>query len=250
MPRAARNLSLITSQAGAVDDVVDAIRSFQSQNDLWQLADALAAKIPNGTTGVDDVSFGDIIEAATKEGVLGKLSAKTLQLYRDTSVRWPSTNRVPGVSFSAHREAQAMAGDVDAKTKLLADLVKSSGGADKVSIASVRAQVRKTQGKQAPAGNAPSGSIKNKGLSLNDLMNGGSEMIKAIHSNTPSDELDKLQAGLTKVLAHVERLRSKAAQRAAKSSPKAPSSSSNAPTPISAAKRAAPKGGAGDLRGL
>lgn len=228
--------------------VIDAIRSFHTQNDRWQLADALEAQIPSGTSGVGGVTFGDIIDAANKEGVLGKLSIKTLNLYRDTAVRWPINKRVANVSFSAHREAQALTGTVDDRADLLRDAVKNEGSPDKVTVASVRAAIRGTKGK--PATTQPSGTIKGK-ASLGDLLKGGPDMIKAIGPNTPADELDKLHAGLTKVIAHVEKLRAKAAQRAAAASNKK-GNGSNAPTPIATARKAAapPKGGVGDLRGL
>jgi hypothetical protein len=242
----------VSDPSKGIDQVVDAIRSFQSQNDLWQLADALAKQIPNGTTA-GGVSFGDIIDAANKEGVLGKLSAKSLQLYRDSALRWPADKRVAGVSFSAHREAQSLEGSVDDQVIFLGELIKNTpGGAAKVSVASVRAAVRVKQGKTATR---PSAATNQQTIKvLDDLKAGAKELIATITSATSASDLDKLHAGLTKAISHVDTLRSRAAKAAALKASKASGGSraTNNPTPIASAKKAAgPIGGKrGDLRGL
>ena len=235
----------VAPRALAVHDVIDAMRSIQSESDRWHLADALARQIPNGTKE-GSVSFATIIDEATKEGVVGKLNATTLRLYRDSANRWPSDKRLPGVSFSAHRAAESLQGGVDQQAKMLEDLVKKEGGAAKVTVAVVRRRIRAAQGGTVPT---PAASTSKRAIEvLGDLMKGAPELIGAIGVNTASDELDKLHAGLTKAIAHVERLRAKAAQRATK----AKAANGPAPTPITSAKKAATpqRGGAGDLRGL
>src|SRR5262245_745493 len=84
-------------------DVIDAMRDVQTEGDRWHLAEALVAMLPQGSNG-----FQEIIDQASAEGVVGKLSANTLRLYRDTANRWPANRRVANVSFSAHREAMLL----------------------------------------------------------------------------------------------------------------------------------------------
>jgi hypothetical protein len=202
--------------------------SVQSESERWNLADALAKKIPSGSSDpISGIGFGDIVEEATKKGVAGKFSVTTLRLYRDTANRWPSDKRVANVSFTAHRTSEAL-GDVDAQVKLLENLVKSQGGADKVTVSAVRQAVRVAQKKTVAPPTAAAKSFK----VLTDLMNGAPELIGAINGITDSADLDKIQAGLTKALVRVEQLRSKAAQKAQKQA------SSTPPTPITSAKKA------------
>ena len=236
-----------------VQDVLTAMSSITSESDRWNLADVLARRIPNGQTdGQTGVSFDDIMDEASKAGVAGKLNATSLRLYRDTANRWPSSKRVANVSFSAHREAMVLKDKdgndlpVDDQAKMLEDLIKSEGSPDKVTVKVVRSRIRALAGKAAPVASQS----QQKAIDiLDDLKKGGPEMIKAIAPTTSSMDLDKLQAGLNKVLTHVEKLRVKAAAKAKAS--KAPRSS--APTPITSAKKAAPvakAGGVGDLRGM
>jgi hypothetical protein len=105
----------IDTVAVKVGDVIDAMRSIQTEGERWHLAEELATVIPKGD-GEGTVTFATIIDQATSEGVAGKLSVTTLRLYRDTAKRWPKSKRVPNVSFSAHRTAMTLPIDGAAKS--------------------------------------------------------------------------------------------------------------------------------------
>jgi len=246
-----------------MDAVLEAMRDVASEGDAWTLAERLLVLVPTGTSG-----FGDVIDRATKAGVAGKLSANTLRLYRDTANRWPSDKRVANVSFSAHREAMVLP-NISEAAKMLSDLAKNNGGGSKVTVGAVRKAVAVKQGKKPPAGrgNTSGGSTASASFTtiLHDLqVNGGATFIANIPSNLASADLDKLHAGLNKVVAHVERQRAKiaraekaaTAKRAAAKATPAPkqpptpkNGNGNGKTPITS-KSAPGKKGAGDLRGL
>ena len=225
--------------------VIDAMRDVQTEGDRWHLSEALAAMIPSG-----DAGFDKIIDEATAEGVIGNLSRNTLRLYRDTANRWPADKRVSNVSFSAHREAMALP-SIDQAVKMLNDLSKTQG-ASKVTVASVRKAVAIKNGKQPStrsAGPSTTTAQGGKGLDvLRDLEGGGPQVITAIGNMTDSDRLDKLHAGLTKVIAHVEKLRAKAARAKAKTANGKTSTTTSAKP--AEAKPASSRKGAGDMRGL
>lgn len=212
--------------------VLDAMANLQTESDRWHLAEALWQQIPTGVQG-----FGEIVDAATAAGVAGQLSANTLRLYRDTAVRWPSAKRVAKVSFSAHREAMVIQ-PLDDAVKMLEGLAKNLGP-DKVTVASVRKAIAVQQGKPVPGtANGSKAKTQTSAEVLADLSKGGTELISTIGSALSSDELDKIHAGLTKVIAHVERLRAKAA-RAAK-----PKATAAVPTV-----KATPANGKGKVQG-
>jgi hypothetical protein len=219
--------------------VIDAMRSIQTESDRWHLAEVLAARIPEGVKG-----FGEILDRASKEGVAGKLSVNTLRLYRDTAKRWPSDKRVVNVSFSAHREAMA-AHSIEDGRRLLADLVKTQG-ADKVTVASVRKAVQIKNGTAKPSASKGTATPPRSLDVLADLTAGAPKIIAAIVEGDAN--LDAYQRGLTKALAHVEKLRAKASRKAA-SAKKAPASKA-APAKATAAKKVAGAKKAGDLRGM
>lgn len=198
-----------------VRGVLDAMREVTSEEDRWHLAEALFALIPKGEEG-----FDAIIDEANKAGVLGKLSANTLRLYRDTARLWPKSSRVPGVSFSAHREAQGMIGsDGDTKRaeKMLSDLAKG-GGPDKVTVASVRREAMARQGKTPKAGTrtAPKGFDV-----LADLEDSAKQLIAAINSIAGDGaRLDKVHSTMSKALQRVEALQVKARAKSKQSTVK------------------------------
>jgi uncharacterized protein (DUF1778 family) len=218
-------------------DVIEAMRSIHTESDRWRLAEALCQEVPAGSQG-----FAEIIDEAKTAGVLGALKLQTLRLYRDTAVRWPADQRVPNVSFSAHREAMVMQ---DKAAKMLTDLARSLG-ADKVTVASVRQAVavqRGTAAKTPAAKTAPKSPTFDV---LADIMNGAHNIVAAIDQATLTDqELDRLHAGLSAALSHVEKLRAKAARKAQMAAKKATS-----PAPAAPRKRAATTKARGDLRGL
>lgn len=230
-----------TLDPSKLSGVIDKMRDIQTEGDRWELAEALKGMIPQGSNG-----FSEIIDKATSEGVVGNLSANTLRLYRDTATRWPSTKRVANVSFSAHREAMALP-TIDSAAKMLGDLAKTQG-ASKVTVASVRKAVAIKNGRQPTAAQAAGTTTHAKNLDvIRDLTSGGSELIKAIGAESDTDKLDKMHAGLNKVIAHVERLRAKAARASAKkATPEKKATNGAKPsTPKATAKKSA-----GDMRDL
>jgi hypothetical protein len=65
-----------TTVAPTTAQVIDAMRSIQTESDRWKLAEALYAVIPQGVRG-----FNELIDAATAAGVAGGLKVNTLRLY-------------------------------------------------------------------------------------------------------------------------------------------------------------------------
>jgi hypothetical protein len=220
-------------------EVIAAMRSIQTEADRWTLAEALYAEIPTGQGG-----FDKIVDVAAAEGVPAGLKANTLRLYRDTAHRWPASKRVANVTFSAHREAMVMP-SIDAAAKMLADLAKNLG-ADKVTVASVRRAVAVSQGKTITAAKSGNSPVAASFDALADLKAGASTIITSITADTSAADLDLLHAGLTKAIAHVERLRSKAARKA--TAAKSTAKSSTKPATVTAAKAARVR--KGDLRGI
>lgn len=249
------------AQKAALVEVIEAMRSVQTETDRWQLASRLLKMVPTGTGGFDRV-----IDAATAEHVDGGFSATTLRLYRDTAARWSVDQRVPNVSFSAHREVMVLPSIAEGR-KLLESLA-TANGASKVTIQQIRKAVAVKQ-RKVPAAAAPAASTVSPTVSsaLKDLKAGGPELIAAIGPDTSAEDLDTLQAGLSKVTAHVEALRAKAARKAAQAAKRGPQvtdpktaiavvksikASLGEPKPAAgAAEKTAPKTAKiGDLRGL
>jgi hypothetical protein len=225
--------------ATSVDAVLERMRDLHDEADRWKLADELLRQIPSGGAG-----FAEIIAKASEQGVAGNLKEKSLQLYRDTATHWPTDQRVKGVTFTAHREAKVV-GDTKTAHKLLTSLVKQHG-VENVSVTRVRDAVRTAKG--APARRSSSRGSANKVPAfdvLADVKDGASQLIASIGSDTDADSLDKLHAGLTKAIGHVERLRVKAARKASAAN------KASAPVAKQAAKKATSDGRkAGDMRGL
>jgi hypothetical protein len=229
-----------------MDAVIDSMRSIVTETDRWKLAEALKAAVPSG--GND--RFGEIVDKATAEGVIGGLSANTLRLYRDTACRWPdASTRIPNISFSAHREVLPL-GATDGR-KLLEDMVRTSGPA-KVTVAAVRKNVKIKQGQRpaVPAPPQPAQPGQMKGDVLVDLQQGGPHLIAAIGNLQDDQMLDQLHAGLQKVIGHVEKLRAKANRKANATKARTPAAEPQKPAaqPQKPAADASRK--AGDLRGL
>jgi hypothetical protein len=224
----------------ATTDVIDAMRSIQTEDDLWTLADRLYAALPEGQTG-----FAAIIQEAADAGVDAGLSGNTLRAYRDTGRKWPVSRRIPNVSFSAHREAEkliAKDGPVKPAHDHLQSLVKQNGAA-KVTVSMVRQSVKAAQGK-TPAGKAAN--VKKTAAKtvsvLDDLRKGAPELIAAM--TTATADLDRIRKGLDKAALHVDRLVAKNAKQQTTST-----------TPVVAKKSVATKAAApstgrrpGDLR--
>jgi hypothetical protein len=209
--------------------VFTAMRHIQSETERWILADALFEAVPHGEYGL-----GDLLEEAKQEGVAGKLSVTTLRLYRDTANRWPVASRIPGVSFSAHREAEKGIKSLGATqvAKILQDMADANGP-DKVTITAVRAAIAGRQGKSVtPKSPATFDAVA-------DLKKGGGALIKTITASMSVSDLEAVSDGLAKVMVHVNDLRAKAARNARKKAPKA--STPAKVIPITKAPAAAPE---------
>jgi len=239
----------------SLDNVIDALRDFQTGKDSWKVAEALAKRVPNG----DD--FTEIMEIAEREHVLGKFKIQTLRQYRDAAKRWPAAERVDGVSFTAHREVLAAKDakgnklSVTEQADMLRKLVKSQGGADKVTTAVIREALRAKAGKAPKAASgtpaaAPvvSPTAKPGFDALADIKAGATKLIASIDKSLSDTELAKIKAGLEKVLGHVENIqmvaaRKKAAQKKA-AAPKAPAPATTTKATGNGNTAAAPRRGA------
>jgi hypothetical protein len=205
------NATVTHINALASTEIIEAMRSVAVGSDHWKLGEALAVQIPAGNGG-----FEEIVEEAKAAGVDAGLSPTTLRLYRDAAIRWPADKRIPNVSFSAHREVLPLE-DVEARRKLLIDLVNQHGAAG-VSVGKVKAAVKAVRAAQAGAAvPVPSAKLTTEEVTaaalLADILAGSPLLIKAIGTGKGHD-LDKLHAGLNKALAKVDTLRAKANQRA------------------------------------
>jgi hypothetical protein len=235
-----------------MSEVIDALRSVETESERWQLADALAKKIPTGLKG-----FDEIIDAAKNAGVRGNLKPNTLRQYRDTAVRWPSADRIDNVSFTAHKEAQNAGSLADSKRVLEGILRKNAKAGTAVTVAEVKAAIAAKKGK--PTTKGPGQGKKGKGTTtapvaqakaaeiISDLVtNDGKLLIAAIPKDAPLAHLDKVIAGLKKVLGHAERLQMQAQNKANAGQKQ----SGQNVTPIKRAPVAKKAGSAGNIRGL
>jgi hypothetical protein len=251
-------MSTTTLTSNAYDSVCQALAEVTDEASLWHLADELVKVAPRNE------QVQAVVDEAHRRGIPTK-SANTLRLYRDVAKRFAKSDRVPLVSFSAHREALVI-GDPVAARKILLELVAKVGAAG-VSVTTVKSAVQAATGnvpapKKAAATAAnptalPAGIAPSWAAVMVDICTGGKDFIAAI---TPAlavrgVTLDGLAAGLTAVQSEIDSRRVKAARKA-----KAAAAASK-PTPTPSAKRPAPKPStskpkvaagskAGDLRDL
>jgi hypothetical protein len=235
------------------DSVCDAIREVHDEASLWRLSDELVKVAPYGVDAVKRV----VVEAKSR-GIPSK-SVNTLRLYRDVAARFPAADRVPLVSFSAHREAIAV-GDATEARRILLEL-SAKHGPEGVTVATVKAAIGAATGKVTPVrgGSSSTGVTAATVQSLSyaefgaDLSNGGKKFLAHLDGmlSVPNVSLDGLHAGLSTVLAEVESRRGKAARKAARGKAPAPTSAGprQRPAPSGKAGQAA-AGSAGDLRDL
>ena len=213
-------MSQTTNISKSFDTVCDALRDVHDEASLWKLSDELVKVAPQGVAAVEEV-----VKQARVRGIPTK-SANTLRLYRDVAIRFPSSKRVPLVTFSAHREAIAI-GDVDKARKVLTELV-AKHGAEGVTVTTVKQAIGAATGNVAKATpKVAGGHAAAKGYAeiAEDLStSGGKKFIAALGAMVATNgvTLDGLHAGLSAVLAVVETMRSKAARKAtaAKATPK------------------------------
>ena len=214
--------------ARTYDSVCDAIRDVHDEQSLWHLSDELVKVAPQGVEAVTKV-----VDQAKARNIPVK-SVNTLRLYRDVAHRFPASERVPMVSFSAHREAIAI-GDVIEAKRILTELVQKHG-AEGVTVTTVKSAIGAATGKVAKPKAAGKGGKAQSGYTdiAVDLSKGGKQFIAALDQMTAVSgvTLDGLHTGISAVLTAIEAKRSKAAR--VKAAAKAP-----AGTPVNPAKSAA-----------
>jgi hypothetical protein len=200
-----------TIAPASFDQVIDALKDVHDEASLWRLSDELVKIAPSGVESVEKV-----VAEAKRRGIPTK-SANTLRLYRDVAIRFPAAERVPLVSFSAHREAIAV-GDVKKARKVLEELARQHGP-EGVTVTTVKKAIGVVSGKPAvkAAPGTPVHATTFADVAV-DLSRGGKKFIAELDNmlGVNNVTLDGLHAGLAAVLAAVEARRSKAAQKAAR----------------------------------
>ena len=232
-----------------VQSVLDAMATVQTERDTWVLADALVVAVPKG----GDATFEPLCDLAAQFKVDGTgFKPQTLRLYRDTAKAWPAEERIPGVSFSAHREVQNAKelGTFAQKRKTLEQLVVTQGSPGKVTVSSIRRAV-KAKGPMAQPGTATTAapSAPQVNSTVQDLKGGGKQLIAGIPRGLSIDELKEIKTGLNAVLTHVEALISRAPREAAEKK-MATSAPTDAEIKERTEKVVANVKGKGDMRGL
>lgn len=237
-----------TPTPGPYNESVDAIRGLRDGNDRWGLADALLAEVgPFDTRS----KFDDVRTAAESAGVV-PLGVSALRQYRDVAHHWPPGDRVPGVSFSAHRAALP----TDDPRGLLTDLAAAHGPKG-VTVKVVNDAVAVVAG-NAPAPASTTPTVDLKSASARDL-------VTALANLAPDAAARDLKgAGLSRkvggkvttmtardyladVVAALDVLAAKSAAKSAAWSGKSVTTPAPAGTP---APTPAPKSVKGDVRGL
>lgn len=239
---------------------VSAAGKIKTQEDRWDLADALLAEVGQG----DARAAFDEIERATREANEGEgFTANTLRQYRDVAAHWPPADRVPGVTFSAHKAALPY-GDLAERKGLLGSLKAAHGKATVKAIG--EAVAIKAQGPgamvapsasasaTAPAPTTPEAAVAALGRFLAPMSE--AEIARLVAGFDPTTggafpEIARLVAVAEKAKA------AKAAKAATFGGPKAkaaPGKAAPKAAPVAAPKVPAPKvaegQGLGDLRGL
>jgi len=98
----------------------------------WDLADALLAEVGQ----FDDRRRFNAVRRSAESAGVEPLSVSALRQYRDVAHHWPPSDRIPGVSFSAHR-ASIPAPDPKGLLTDLADV----HGPNRVTVKKVNASV-------------------------------------------------------------------------------------------------------------
>jgi hypothetical protein len=208
----------VAAKAKLERECVEAMRTAQSESDLWALSDLLVRLVPSGQTG-----FKNLIDLAIGEGI-GAFTEKTLYSYRDSANFWPADKRVAGVSFSAHRSAEPYKTpkNVDASKGLLEKMTGATNG--KVTVSAVRRAVAAAKPGGAPPAKKPAttqAATPSVNDALADLQSGGRKLKLAV-GNLDLEHLEQVQHGLNNVLTRVEELRARLERQAkanAKGSP-------------------------------
>lgn len=115
-----------------------ALRAGESAS--WELAYALKAEVAPGMVKAREQDFGPVLAAIKAAGF--ERSYQTVRQYRLVGVFWPEADRVPGVSFSAHKEAMAGAKDSKSAARLIREVIASNGGGAKGKAATTQSAVK------------------------------------------------------------------------------------------------------------
>lgn len=231
--------STSTDPASPFAPCIDAMRDISSEQAKWDLGDAIVAAIPDGSA---DSMWAELAQQADDAGVRGRMSGHTLRTYRDTASRWDKVDRIPGVSYSAHREVAHI--KEPQRTQILRDAIADPQGANgqpaRVTVRAVRARVAgATSGKKA--GPVTTATRTPAVIITADLAtNNGGILAQEIASQAKADtvDLDALKAGIESVLTAVEKHIATRNTKAAKKS--APAAPAPAPAPSTSTGRKAP----------
>lgn len=135
----------VEEQRSKEERAAEALLKANDGGDHWGLADALLDAVPMKTTNDIGNAFDRVTEKARSlAGVTFKgWSRNTMRQYRDTANAWKPADRIVGVSFSAHKEANALAD----KERVLGDLARNGDA----TVVAVKRLNRVAAGKPAMA---------------------------------------------------------------------------------------------------
>lgn len=220
---------------------VAAIRGYRSGSDQWAVADALLEEVSQGRNR----SLFAAVRIATERAGVQPLSVSAMRQYRDCAARIPEADRIPGVTFSAHRNALAAPDPL----KVLGDLVAVHGPKG-VTVAKVREAVNVANGTM----NAPKvpRTVNLSGVGTTALLSSVIDRETSDPSGVAADAA-KISAEGLKVLQRIvtaaKAARKAKATKAATWGTKA-KTEAKAPAKAKAAKAKAKARKGGDLRGL
>lgn len=223
---------------------VDAIRGLRDGADRWTLADSLLDEVGQ----YDSRQKFESVRVAAESAGVEPLSVSALRQYRDVAVHWPPADRIPGVSFSAHRAAVP----ADDPAGLLGDLVDAHGP-NGVTVKKVKSAVAVTSGQTAPkSGTGASADVKSAK---------SAQLIGELARRERADVVAELSADstvshvavtlMTDLLAELNAAANRSARKSANWGADPTPAKSADPTPAKSAKSA--KSGQrrpGDVRGL
>jgi hypothetical protein len=227
------------------DSSVDAIRGLRDGADRWTLADALLADIGP----FDSRDKFNAVRAEAETAGVDPLSVSALRQYRDTAHHWPPADRVPGVSFSAHRAALP----ADDPKGLLGDLADKYGP-NGVTVKRVNESVAILAGQNpTPAGTTGPAPLDIDAVPMTDLalaLIGRAKAERAAFvAKDPGGQLARVRDGLADLVADIDAAGAKSARKSAAWSDPDPAPKPKPTTkPTPKPKPTGPK--PGDIRGL
>lgn len=113
----------------------------------WELGDALVAEVEPSPVGVHTGHDWDALSTRLEAEAID-VSADSLRQYRDAAARWAKTDRVKGVSFTAHRAALSASKNVPTTDgsfapKVLIERLQKANG--RVRVKDVKEAVKPTK---------------------------------------------------------------------------------------------------------